>query len=179
MNTGTVSIRYARALLLFANEQNEADRVYTETQTLAQSFENVPALQQALLNPALSDEKKAGLLFAAASGKDTPSVSLQRFIPLVLKKGRAEVILFIAHSYGTLYREMKHIVRGRLTLSAASQFKYAEKLQALVEKKTGGTVDFKVDEDPDILGGFVLEYDTYRLDASVRTQLTKIKRDLR
>ena len=39
-------------------------------------------------------------------------------------------------------------------------------------------VEFQVREDPSLLGGFVLEYDTYRMDASVKAQLARIKRQL-
>lgn len=178
MNTGVVSMRYAKALMLFATENHETQQVYKETTTLTQSYLNVPRLQASLLNPVLSDDKKAHLLLIAACGKEKPSVTLQRFVELVVKKGRTDIMLFIAHSYGTLYRKANHIIRGKLTLPSASQYKFAEKLQGLVEKKANGKVDFQVEENPDILGGFILEYDTYRLDASIKTQLSKIRREL-
>ncbi|MBR5928383.1 MAG: F0F1 ATP synthase subunit delta, partial [Prevotella sp.] len=40
--------------------------------------------------------------------------------------------------------------------------------------KTNGTVEFESEVDPDIIGGFILEYDTYRMDASVKTKLNSI-----
>ena len=33
---------------------------------------------------------------------------------------------------------------------------------------------FETETNPDIIGGFVLEYDTYRLDASVQSQLRRV-----
>ena len=47
-------------------------------------------------------------------------------------------------------------------------------MKAMVESKTKGTVEFETEVNPDIIGGFVLEYDTYRLDASVQSQLRGI-----
>ena len=49
----------------------------------------------------------------------------------------------------------------------------------MVESKTKGTVEFETEVNPDIIGGFVLEYDTYRLDASVQTQLRQVLTQLK
>jgi F-type H+-transporting ATPase subunit delta len=35
-------------------------------------------------------------------------------------------------------------------------------------------VEFATEVNPDIIGGFILEYDTYRMDASVKAQLNNI-----
>ena len=38
MNTGAISMRYAKALLMFANDAGVADKVYQEALTLRKSF---------------------------------------------------------------------------------------------------------------------------------------------
>ena len=52
-------------------------------------------------------------------------------------------------------------------------------MRQMVESKTRGTVEFNTEVDPDIIGGFILEYDTYRMDASVKTGLRKILAELK
>jgi F-type H+-transporting ATPase subunit delta len=52
-------------------------------------------------------------------------------------------------------------------------------MKAMVQEKTHGTVEFNTETDPSIIGGFVLEYDTYRMDASVKTKLQKILKELK
>jgi len=52
-------------------------------------------------------------------------------------------------------------------------------MRKVVEAKTQGTVEFETQVDPDIIGGFVLEYDTYRMDASVKSRLNDILNTLR
>ena len=49
-----------------------------------------------------------------------------------------------------------------------------QKMRQMVESKTNGTVEFESQVNPDIIGGFILEYDTYRMDASVKTKLNSI-----
>jgi F-type H+-transporting ATPase subunit delta len=51
-------------------------------------------------------------------------------------------------------------------------------MKQMVEAKTQGTVEFTTEVDPSIIGGFVLEYDTYRMDVSVQSQLRTILKQL-
>lgn len=178
MDFGIISTRYAKALLRFAEENGEAERVYGEMEAAAAAFEKVEGLQAALLNPVLTDRQKEELLGCVAAGAVEPSMSTRRFISLVVKAGRADMMLFIAHSYGTLYRKQRKIVRGRLMVPVAIAPELEARIRGIVEARTSCSVDFQVEEDAAIGGGFVLEYDTYRLDASVRTQLEKLKREL-
>ena len=81
---------------------------------------------------------------------------------------------FIANSYVTLYRQQKNVIRGRLITAAAVSTATEQKMRQMVESKTNGTVEFETEVNPDIIGGFILEYDTYRMDASVKTKLNSI-----
>lgn len=87
-------------------------------------------------------------------------------------------MMFIAHAYVTLYRKEKHLVKGRLVVAKSVSEHVAQRLQAIVEARTDSKVDFEVLVDENIGGGFILEYDTYRLDASVKTQIEKLHRAL-
>lgn len=178
MDLGIISMRYAKALLRFAVENNQDEKVYVETEQMANAFFKIPALQHALINPIVTNEQKQQLLIAAACDNSKPSLSLQRFVELTVKKGRANLMVFIANSYGTLYRQMKHIIKGKLVVPAPISQDLVKKLQEMVESQSKCKVDFKVENDPSIEGGFILEYDTYRLDASVRSQLSKLQREL-
>ena len=54
-----------------------------------------------------------------------------------------------------------------------------QKMRQMVESKTNGTVEFETEVDPDIIGGFILEYDTFRMDASVKSKLNTILTQLK
>ena len=73
------------------------------------------------------------------------------------------------------YRERKHILMGKLTtaVEAPELVKHLEKLGSL---KTDSTVVIKSNIDPSIIGGYIMEIDGYRLDASVANQLRNIRR---
>ena len=177
MDIGVISVRYARALLKAATAAQLEDSVSHDMTTLAKSFVDVPQLRQAIDNPMLSKEKKRGLL-ATAAGGNAVGLTLT-FIDPVLKEDRECLIQFMANSYVTLYRKQKNIIRGKLTTAVAVSPDTELKMRQMVEKKTKGTVEFETEVNPDIIGGFILEYDTYRLDASVQSQLRSILTQLR
>ena len=172
MDIGVISVRYARALLKSATEAKIEDAVYTEMQQLSKSYVEVPQLRFTIDNPMLSKDKKEALLLTAVGEK--PSDLTKTFIKLVLKEDRERVMQFIANSYVTLYRQQKNVIRGRLITAAAVSPATEQKMRQMVEGKTNGTVEFESEVDPDIIGGFILEYDTYRMDASVKTKLNSI-----
>ena len=177
MDIGVISMRYARALLKSATDQKLEDAVYQEMMTVAKSYLDVPALRHTIDNPMLSKDKKEALLIVAAGEKPCPLT--KSFIALVLKEDRENVMQFMANSYITLYRKQKNVIRGKLTTAARVSAQTEQKMRQMVESKTNGTVEFETEVNPDIIGGFILEYDTYRMDASVKSKLNNILNQLK
>ena len=177
MDIGVISVRYARALLKSATDQKLEDAVYQEMQLLAKSYVEVPQLRQTIDNPMLSKDKKEALLLTAVGGQ--PTDLTKAFIQLVLKEDREPVMQFIANSYVTLYRKQKNVIRGRLITAARVSPATEQKMRQMVESKTNGTVEFETEVNPDLIGGFILEYDTYRMDASVKAKLNSILTQLK
>lgn len=172
MDLGLISVRYARALLKASDEAHLSTNVYHDMQTLAESYVRVPELRFTIDNPMLSKEKKATLLKTAAGEKSCPLTDT--FLKLVLKEDRESMIQFMANSYITLYRRQNNLIRAKLVTATTVSPVTEKKLRQLVASKTSGTVEFETEVKPEILGGFVLQYDTYRMDASVKTKLTSI-----
>ena len=169
-------MRYARALLKSATDANLDTTVYQEMMTVAKSYIDVPALRQTIDNPMLSKDKKESLLVVAAG--EAPCQLTRAFIALVLKEDRENMIQFMANSYVTLYRKQKNVIRGKLTTAARVSVATEQKMRQMVESKTNGTVEFETEVNPDIIGGFILEYDTFRMDASVKSKLNNILQTL-
>ena len=85
---------------------------------------------------------------------------------------------FMANSFVTLYRQEKNMVSGRLITAVPVSEDIRTKMQQMVEKRTQANVEFQTEVNPDIIGGFILEYDTYRMDVSVQSQLRTILKQL-
>jgi F-type H+-transporting ATPase subunit delta len=177
MDIGVISVRYARALLKSATEQKQEDAVYKDMQTLAESYVQVPQLRTTVNNPMLAAQKKEDLLLTALGSK--PTELSKKLIQLVVKEGREAIAQFMANSYITLYRQQKNIIRGRLITATAVNAATEQKMRKMVESRTNGNVEFQTEVNPDIVGGFILEYDTYRMDASVKSKLNNILQTLK
>lgn len=176
MEIGVISVRYARALLKSATQAKVEDGVYQEMRCLADSYLHVGQLKQAIDNPMIPKDKKLSLLFSACGEASDLS---RRFITLVLNEGRGALLQFIAASYVTLYVKQKNIINGKLITATPVDSETELKMKKMVESRTNGTVEFETEINPDILGGFILEYDTYRMDASVKTKLNEILSELK
>ena len=177
MDIGVISVRYARALLKGAIAERIESKVYQEMQILLNSFLTISELRFTIDNPMRSKDKKRDLLVAACGESISPIT--RKFLDLVLREGREKVLQFIAVSYITLYRRQKNITIGKLITATVVTPAIEQELQQMVKHRTQGVVEFKTEVDPDLIGGFVLEYDTYRMDASVKSKLNTILTQLR
>ena len=165
MYIGVISMRYAKALLAYADEKGTEDTVYEEAGILADSFSRIPELRQALDNPVLPAETKLKLICEAAGGGKV-SEELKRFVELVLEERREKFLQFMLWS---------NISVGKITTVCPVAEEVVNRIRALVVEKTHGTVEFKTKIDPKLEGGFIFEIGTYRLDASVANQIKRVK----
>ena len=177
MDIGVISVRYARALIKSATMAKLEEQVYLEMLTLSESYILVPELRFTIDNPMLAKSQKQSLLETASGTK--PSELTKKFLQLVLNEDREGTLQFIAASYITLYRKQKNIIRGKLITATAVDASTEDKMRKMVEQRTKGTVEFKTEVNPELIGGFILEYDTYRMDASVKTKLNNILTQLK
>lgn len=176
MNTGVISKRYAKALYEFAGETGHIKQVYTEMCTMLNSYLQVPELRKALDNPLLSMEEKSKLLCSAAGGN--VSTEVKRFIELVLKEHRESFMQFMACSYIDLYRKENNILVARLITAAPVGKEIEDRMRMMIVKGTQATVEFDTLVEPSIIGGFILDVDFNRLDASVANQFRRVRRQL-
>lgn len=172
MDRGLIAVRYAKALLESAIQFKKEDAVYVEMESLANNYLLVPQLRFTIDNPTLDNDKKLSLLKTACGGEVCDLT--ERFFKLVFQEGRESALQFMATAYITLYRKQKNIIRGKLTTAVPVSEQTEAKMKQMVQSRTNGNVEFNTEVDPSIIGGFILEYDTYCLDASVKTKLSNV-----
>ena len=176
MDIGIVSSRYAKALLKFAAAHQQAEEVYQSIKVLKYSFLKVPRLRAALNDPVLPADQIYRLICIAAG--QTESNCLQDFFRLVIKNRRVGLMPFIVNSYIEAYRAEQNILQCRLTVAMQPSPATTERLKAIVEKKTRKNVDFALHVDPSIIGGFIIEYNSQCLDASVAGRLRQLRKQI-
>ena len=165
MNNGKISIRYAKALLSSAKEAKVEEQVYSEMTTLDSAFAQIQLLKQAMTNPTLTKEDKIKLLNSVFNNK--ASKLTQGFINLVVENGREDYFHRIALSFQELYRKDKNIVVTHLTTAIELDEPLKKKIINSVEEQENSKVELRTEVNPDIIGGYILDIDGKRLDASI------------
>jgi len=176
MNRGIISTRYAKALLNFALEKGVEEDVYGNIVCLSQSFREVPELESTLLSPAISTKEKQSLILTA-SGKIT-SDEFKRFINLVINHEREGLLKSMCIVYIHLHNKHHNISICDLVTAVPVSQDVEDRIKSIVSHRTHGPVILEKRVDPEIIGGFVFEIDYNRLDASIRTQLNQMRREL-
>ena len=173
MNIGLISVRYARALLKFAENNNVETEIYEQAKFLQNIFANTKALHTALDNPLIPKAKKRQFIITA-SGEGISDVFI-KFIDLLLENNRQDCLQSIMLQYQELYNESKNILRGKLITAVEIDDTTMSHLKNSVEHKVEGELELEKIVDPSILGGFILELDFIRWDASLIRQINSIK----
>lgn len=174
MDIGIISMRYAKALLQYATEAGKEDAIYKRMHTLSDNFSALPALRMALSNPVLPVGEKFSLISNASGGE--PCEEFIRFIRLVLRQRRENLLQNMSLMYIDLYRKLKNITIGNLITAFPVEKEVEDRMKRIVANRTHGVVEFRTKVDPSIEGGFIFEVGTYRLDASVVNQFGRVKR---
>ena len=174
MNRGIISMRYAKALYAYSEHESATEEVVEEMKTLAQSFASEPRLRPFLLNPILGIRDKVKLVKSAIS--ERVSRQTWRFIRLVVKNHREEMLQSIALNYLDLYRKAHNIHVAVVETVAPLTAETEERIKAFVRTRTRGTVELDKHINPDLIGGFVFQMNFQRIDGSIVSQLTEIKK---
>lgn len=175
MNTGVISIRYAKALYAYAKEHNAQVAVYDNMQQLKKVLRRAKGLPVMLKNPLLSHNEKVSLICSAVN--EISSV-FAHFATLVVKHEREELLLYIAYAYIGIYRKENNVVAVKVTTATPMPSAFLNRVETLMESKPGVTIEIKNVVDESIIGGFVCEANNVRFDASVRMQLSEIKKKI-
>ena len=115
-------------------------------------------------------------LFAAALDGEKMAPSLERFLVLVLDKGRTPLLRQMLHDFIDFYHRSQKILHALLTTVTPAGEETLSRLRELVRSKTGYDVVIATATDPTLIGGFVFEIEDYTLDASAAHQLRQIRR---
>ena len=176
MKQSGAAVQYARAVLDLANEKNQAEPVGQEMAELGNIIESNKSLGSFLSDPGISSEDRTRMLNKVFKGRLSPLVF--NLMGVLNSKGRLGLLHAVTDAYQDLLDEqlgkieVDVIVAQRLDAGALEQVRQRIS-QAL---KKDAVVHQYVDEK--IIGGIVVRVDDQLIDASVKSQLEAMKRQL-
>ncbi|MDR0582273.1 MAG: F0F1 ATP synthase subunit delta [Prevotellaceae bacterium] len=175
MNEGHIARRYAKALLEYAAARGEDTALYDRMKLLSGTVADTPHLLETISSPVVPYADKLQLLYNL-SGATAAEDSYQRFVRLLLKNRRENLVRNIALGYITLYRLARRIGQALLISAEPLPEAIIERIRRRAEQQTQGKVEIENRIDPSIKGGFIFQINDLRLDASVAGQLEKVRR---
>ncbi len=170
-----VAKRYAKALFELSADQLET--VQNDMQLIKRTFEENPVLIKVLKNPTVPASKKMAIVEQIFGQK--VSAATRKLLQLLGQKDRLSLLQDIAVAFDRLYKAHKGIKEAKLTSAIPLTDDLKSKILAKVKDITGSNQIHLINTvDPSLIGGFILNLDDLRYDASVSGKLAKIKSKL-
>jgi len=175
MRQPKVAQRYAKALFDLAVETNQLEQVKSDIETIRGV--NNEELLIVFKSPVINEDKKISIFEGIFNDKVTQLTST--FFKLVFRKGRMIALPEILDAFFAMYRQHHRIRIIEVTTAIpvgedTLQFIKDRMLTLPRFKDAQLQMQSKVDED--IIGGFVLQADDILYDASIRHDLSVIKK---
>ena len=174
MNTGVISVRYAKALLAYATEQGVEDAVYDSMKQLVEVIREVKEFAVLLRNPRLEPLRRVEIICSVMPSSHV----VRRFVELVVKAEREDMLVFMAHEYMTLYRKKKGICAVKFTTAVPMDEITETGIRNMLEGVESCKVEIEYRDDVSLIGGFRMEMDSRRIDASIQGQLGRIRKKI-
>ena len=128
-----------------------------------------------LRNPELDPQTKAGLVGELVGDADE---LLRNFVRLAAEKGRIGDIEEIARAFDRLMAAEERRIDVELTTAFELSDPEAEAILKQIREASGREVEATRKVDPSLIGGFVLQAGSMRVDASVRGRIEGLRLEL-
>jgi ATP synthase F1 delta subunit len=166
---------YARSLFEVAQEQDNLDDVREQIGQFADALDESRELQTFFFSPYFStDEKKDGLDKALEGEED----AVRNFLAVLIENHRMPAIFRIRRELDAMWRDVNKLLPVQVTSAVALDEAVTRQIGEEIGRQTGRTVELTAKVDPDVLGGIVLRVGNSILDASIRTRLDRLRKQV-
>lgn len=176
MDQSAITVRYAKAFFILAKEKNLLDTLKTDIELISGVCTDSADFVLLLESPIVKTSKKAELIASIFKGK-IDELSL-KFLLLITKNKREVNIPGICRNFLALTRKDQNIKSAVLTTAAEIDSATIGRIKDILEKETEASIELTSNVNPELLGGLILRINDQQFDASVATQLKKIKETL-
>jgi F-type H+-transporting ATPase subunit delta len=166
---------YARALFDAAKEKERLSQVHEELSDFVQATREVPELRALLENPEIDHRTKQAALEELLSGGEE---LVRNFLLVLVEKGRAPQLEEIAREFDALVAAEERRLEVELTTAYELSDAEAKEILSQIESQSGRQVEATRRVDPGIIGGFVLQAGSMRVDASIRGRFERLRQVL-
>jgi F-type H+-transporting ATPase subunit delta len=165
--------RYASALFDLARDQRQIDAVGRSLDALSQALLDSREFAELIASPLVSRED-AGKAFAALAPQLTLDPVTANFLGVLARNGRKRELRNIVRAFRRLAAEHRGETIAEVVTAHPLKDDQVAALKAQLRARAGRDVNLEAQVDPTILGGIVVKLGSQRIDASIRTKLTRL-----
>jgi F-type H+-transporting ATPase subunit delta len=166
---------YSRSLFEVAKENDKLDEIHEELGEFADALNDSRELQIFLFSPYFSSQEKKDGIGKIVDGGDEHFV---RFLELLAERHRMPAIFRIRGEFDRMWAEEHKLLPVTITSAVELDESIQKDIRKKIEEETGRKVEFDAKIDPDVLGGLVLRVGNFVMDASVRSRLEKLRKQV-
>ncbi len=178
MKNLAIARRYAKALLLIAKDDGNADQYRQELDTLDTLMSENGQFTSAVNNPLYEPSGRKAILNEVINRLKL-SEPVKAFLKLLFDKGRFGFFQEINANYQKLVDDLKGVARASVTSATQLAPETLDRIQQTLARKTGKQIILEVNEDPGLIGGVVTRIGDLVLDGSIKTQLLNMRESLK
>jgi len=175
MNQSKISVRYSKALFMTALEANNLKRVMDDIDFFMKVHKE-GRFREMLESPVVKPSDKKKVLNELLSGKIS-QLSLD-FFNLLLTNKREKYIPDIVRNFKTLYKRNMGIKNAELIVPDKVDNQFIIKFKEVLKKTYNSEIELEEKVKPEIVGGFILKVEDEQYDASISSNLAKIRKKL-
>jgi F-type H+-transporting ATPase subunit delta len=166
---------YARSLFEVAQEQDKLDEVRDQIGQFADALGESRDLQTFFFSRYFStEEKKKGLDTALEGADDT----VENFLALLIENHRMPALFRVRRELDRMWREVNKLLPVQITSAVELDEAVTKQIGEEIGRQTGREIELTSSVDPDVLGGIVVRVGNSILDASIRTRLERLRKQV-
>jgi ATP synthase F1 delta subunit len=166
---------YARSLFEVAQDQDKLDEVREQVGQFADALEDNREFAVFFFSPYFSTEEKKEGLDTAIQDAD-PIV--RNFLALLIENHRMPALFRVQRELDRLWQEENQLLPVQITSAIELDESVTSRIGEEIGRQTGRKVELTSTVDPDVLGGIVLRVGNSILDASIRTRLERLRKQV-
>ncbi len=175
MQSPRLAGRYAKSLVDLSQEKGQLENVYKDMQYMQQVSKQSREFVALIKSPVIKADKKNAILEAVTKGKVSELTAA--FNKLLVSKGRENVLPEVVNAFIDQYNAIKGINKVKLTTATEATEELKQSMIQKVKAEAGfGIVELETKVDPSIVGGFILEFNNKKVDASILRDLNDVKK---
>ena len=176
MNVSHIAIPYAKAILALALEKQVLEPTLEDMKLISSLCHSNREFKMMLKSPVVRTDKKMVIVkkvFDQVLSKLTLS-----FINIIIRKNRESFIPEIADEFLEIYKDHMGILTTILKTATPASEEIKLQMVGLMKNYTKKEIELVEEVKAELIGGFILQWEDKQYDASILTQINKMKRDM-